>query len=96
MAIELPADLIEAQQRADALRARVAEVSAAHGRPTAGEGWTPEQHAVWQSAWEEWRRAVDPVQDRITEVAAELGEPRSLVEAELKRRVRHAEPGAGA
>jgi uncharacterized protein YukE len=94
VAIELPSDLVEAQQRADSLHARVQNLSAEYGRPTEGDGWSGEQHAAWQSAWEEWRQAVGPVQDRITEVAAELGEPRWQVEAELKKRVRHAGPGA--
>ncbi|MFJ9799885.1 hypothetical protein [Streptomyces sp. NPDC101145] len=96
MAIELPSDLIQAQHHADALHARVQALSAEYGRPTASGGWTPEQHAAWQEAWETWRSSVGPVQDRITEVAAELGEPRWQVEAELKRRVRHAGPDAGA
>lgn len=91
MTIELPHDLIEAQQRADAVHARAQQLSAEYGRPTEGEGWSDEQRAVWQAAWEEWRQAVNVAQDRITEVAAELGASRWGVEVAVKRRVRHAE-----
>lgn len=95
MAIELTDDLVALQQAADDARAQVEALSTEYGRPTQGGGWTPEQHAAWQAAWDEWSERAGVAQVAVTEHAKATGQDRGKLEAAVKKAVRHPAPVEG-
>lgn len=76
--------MIQLQQAADDAHQRVRELQERFGPPSAGDGWTEEQHAEWQAAWEAWRAAAWEIRQR-TDLELERA---------VKRAVRHREPEA--
>lgn len=58
------------------------------------EAWAAVREAPSDAGWELWRERAAAVQTAVTEYAQSVEEPRNAVEAELKKRVRHAEPPA--
>ncbi|MEU2793628.1 hypothetical protein [Streptomyces sp. NPDC007100] len=90
MAIELPDELIKLEQAAVQAHEKLLAYQAECGRPTAGDGWTDEQHATWQDLWNAWRAAAEETQAALRSVAN-----RYETEQALKRAVRHPAPEEG-
>lgn len=82
MADELDPELIQLQQTADEAHQRVREVQERFGPPTRDGGWTEEQHAEWQAAWDAWLEAAVAIRTRAS----------SDIEMAVKKAVRHPEP----
>jgi hypothetical protein len=62
----------------------------AYGRPSQGGGWTDEQTATYDKAWEGWRDAAQAVQMAVSEHAKAEGAVRFDVESKVKAAVRPA------
>lgn len=90
MAIELTGDradeLIRLQTASDVAHAEVLRLAEAYG-PIAD--WTPEQLAERDAAYAVWRERAADAQTAVTEYATEISEPRNVVEAAVKKVVRH-------
>lgn len=78
--------MIQLQQAADDANRKVRELQERFGPPSAGDGWTEEQHTEWQTLWEAWREAA---------TAARTTIPHTL-EMAVKKIVRHLESEADA
>ncbi|MFH9420642.1 hypothetical protein [Streptomyces sp. NPDC017529] len=88
MVIELSNELIKLEQDAVRAHEKLRAYQAECGRPSAGDGWTDEQHATWQGLWNAWREAAEAVQAQL-----EFGEgSRFERERALKAAVRHPAP----
>lgn len=79
---DIDPELIQLQKAADEAHQRVREVQERFGRPTQEGGWSDEQHAEWQAAWDAWFEASVAIRTRAT----------AGVEMAVKKAVRHPEP----
>jgi hypothetical protein len=78
---DIDPELIQLQQAADDANRKVRELQERFGPPSAGGGWTEEQHAEWQALWDAWLEAATTARTRI---------PQTL-EMAVKKIVRHPE-----
>lgn len=98
MAIELPNDLISAQQAADDAHAELLNMQERFAKPDRAEAavpageWPDEQREAWDTQQQEWRRLAEAAQGAITKHAQAAHLSRYDVEAALKKAVRHREP----
>ncbi|MCI3277548.1 hypothetical protein [Streptomyces cylindrosporus] len=81
-------DLVTRQRAADDAHA---QVLALRDKNEQGE----QQAEAYGEAWMAWRDLAAIAQAAVTEYAKNEGKPRSVVEAEVKKAVRHPEPAAG-
>lgn len=81
------------QRAADEAHARVEALREQYGSPTAHK-WTETQTDTYETAWRAWRDLARDVQAAVTEYANAKGQPRSETEADVKKAVRHSEPGS--
>ncbi|WP_189878106.1 hypothetical protein [Streptomyces bluensis] len=86
-------ELVGMQRAADQAHARVEELRDLYGSPTAHK-WTETQTDTYETAWRAWRDLARDVQAAVTEYAKAEGQPRSEIEADVKKAVRHPGPGA--
>lgn len=84
-------DLVTKQRAADQAHAHVLALRDQYGRPTEGDGWSDEQTAAYDEAWQAWRAAAELVQAAVTEHAKAEEKPRHEVEAAVKKQARHPE-----
>ncbi|MFG2617787.1 hypothetical protein ACGFXC_09160 [Streptomyces sp. NPDC048507] len=79
---------------ADAAHAEVQRLQEEYGRPTAGDGWTDEQHVTWDAALAVWRDRAAEAQQAVTDHAKATGQDRGKLEAAVKAAVRHPSSGS--
>ena len=101
MAIELPDDLISAQQAADDAHATLLSLQQQYRQPDGSDeqvparNWTDEQRAAWDAQQAEWRRLAELAQAAVTRHAEDTKLSRHEVEAALRKAVRHPQPDEG-
>lgn len=78
-------DLIPLEQAAVDANARLRELQARFGSPSAGDGWTSEQHAEYEQLWRAWRNAAGVFHAALREA----GGDRYAEEMRVKAAVRH-------
>ncbi|MFE6286645.1 hypothetical protein [Streptomyces sp. NPDC057877] len=83
-------ELVEMQRAADAAHAKVEQLRAQYGSPTA-HPWSEQQTTTYETAWRAWRDLARDVQAAVTEHAKDQGQRRNSVEADVKKAVRHSE-----
>lgn len=87
MAIDLPDDLVKLERSAWEALQRLGEIP--KGFPPRTLDWTDEQHAAWDEALADSRKAAGCVQQAVREHAAEMELSRREVEMAVKQAVRH-------
>lgn len=98
MAIELPDELINAQQAADDAHAELLQLQERFTTPDGAEEavpareWSDEQRAQWDTQQQEWRRLAELAQAAVTKHAEAAKLPRYDVEATLRKALRRPEP----
>jgi len=99
VAIELPDDLISAQQAADDAHTALLGLQQQYGHPDGTDDkvpareWSDEQRAAWDTQQAEWRRLAELAQAAVTQHAKDAKLPRHQVEAALRKAVRHPQSG---
>jgi hypothetical protein len=83
-------ELVEMQRAADEAHAAVKQLRDTYGPPTS-RPWTEQETETYETAWRAWRDLARDVQAAVTEHAKEQGTARNLVEADVKKAVRHSE-----
>ncbi|MFI8531786.1 hypothetical protein ACIGMX_16290 [Streptomyces aquilus] len=84
-------DLVTKQRAADGAHAQLLALRDQYGRPTEGDGWSDDQTAAYEQAWQAWRDLAVDVQAAITEHAKGEGLSRYAVEADVKKQARYPE-----
>ncbi|NUS26077.1 MAG: hypothetical protein HOV92_17895 [Streptomyces sp.] len=84
-------DLVIKQRAADEAHAHILALRDQYGRPTEGDGWSGEQTAAYEQAWQAWREAAEVVQAAVTQHAKAEEKSRYDIEAAVKRQARHPE-----
>ncbi|MFH0517298.1 hypothetical protein ACHBTE_08980 [Streptomyces sp. M41] len=87
-------ELVAMQRAADQAHIGVEDLRERYG-PPAHTPWTQLQTETYETAWRAWRDLARDVQSAVTDYAKEQGTSRNEVEEDVKRAVRHPEPGAG-
>ncbi len=85
-------ELVGMQRAADEAHARVEALREQYGPPTVHE-WTETQTDTYETALRAWRDLARDAQAAVAEYAKAEGKSRHEVEADVKRSVRHPEPG---
>lgn len=78
-------DLIALEQASVDAHAALLELQERYGSPSAGDGWTEEQHAEYERLWQAWRDAAGKFH---AELAKADGD-RFKLEMSAKKAVRH-------
>ncbi|MCD7440250.1 hypothetical protein K4B79_18725 [Streptomyces lincolnensis] len=84
-------ELVEKQRTADQAHAQVLALRDEYGRPAQEGGWSEDQTAAYNKAWEDWRDAAVAIQAAVTDHAEAESRARNEVEADVKRHARHPE-----
>ena len=83
-------EIVIMQRAADEAHARVVELRDRYGS-SSGDGWSDEQTATYDKAWQDWLKAAQEVQAAVTAYAKDGGSARYIIEADVKKKVRHPE-----
>lgn len=83
------------QRAADQAHNRVEELRDQYGPPTT-HPWTQAQTSTYETAWRAWRDLARDIQAAVTKHAKAQGQSRQEIEADVKKRARHASPEDGA
>lgn len=90
-------ELVEKERAAEQAHARVEDLRRMYGSPTQRGGWSARQAETYNTALRAWRDLAREAQVAMVEYARARGEPRSDVEAQVKKAAWHMERGgAGA